>query len=303
MVAKHVEHANLGNAHLEEVGTLSHTSSHEQSTIASALDGEIVLGGVLLVDEILGSRDEIVKHVLLLQLCACHVPILAILTATTQHSMHVDAATLHERNHVGEVEGIVGDVEAAVAVEQQRVLAVELKALLIGDKERGACAVLACVELHLGGVVLRAEAHLGSVEHAALARSHVVAIDRGGHSVGGEGVEHFLLTTLAADRGRTEGGELNLGETLALGGVGVEMCAVVLGILQYHAVVGKYHILEHTLTLGHNLAPLIIARMLQVGLHKAILGSLGVGEDIDFVAHSLHGGIDVLGVGTHLDEL
>ena len=54
---------------------------------------------------------------------------------------------------------------------------------------------------------------------------------------------------------------------------------------------------------GNDLQDHILWAKFTNALHKAILGSLGVGEDIDFVAHGLHGGIDVLGVGTHLDEL
>ena len=70
MVAQHVHDTHLGDGDTEQVGTLRHAGSDEQSAIGTADDGEAVLGGVALADEPLGSGDEVVEHVLLLHLGA-----------------------------------------------------------------------------------------------------------------------------------------------------------------------------------------------------------------------------------------
>lgn len=119
-------------------------------------------------DEILGSSDKVVKHVLLLQLRTSHMPVLAILTSTAQYGMYVYAATLHERYIICQEEWSIGYVETAIAVEQQRIASVELHSLLVCDEERSTSAVLTCVEHHLGLVVVRAEIDLGAAQTVLL---------------------------------------------------------------------------------------------------------------------------------------
>ena len=168
MIAQHIHNAYSRQTNLIEVGTLSHASAYKQSTVAATLNGQTVARCVLVVDEILGSSDKVVKHVLLLQLCASHVPVLAILTSTAQYGVYIYAATLQEGYIVRHEERSISDIETAVAVEQQRIASVELHALLVCDEERGAGAVLACVEHHLGLVVVRAEIDFGCSPNGAL---------------------------------------------------------------------------------------------------------------------------------------
>ena len=43
MIAQHIHNAYCGQTDTEEVGALRHAGSDEESAVASALDGEIVL--------------------------------------------------------------------------------------------------------------------------------------------------------------------------------------------------------------------------------------------------------------------
>ena len=82
--------------------------------------------------------------------------------------MYIYAATLHERYIICQEERRIGYVEAAIAVEQQRIASVELHALLVCDEERSTSAVLTCVEHHLGLVVVGAEIDFGCSPNCAL---------------------------------------------------------------------------------------------------------------------------------------
>ena len=107
------------------------------------------------------------------------MPFLTVLSATTQNCMHVNATALHEGDVVREEEGIVGEVETAVAVEQKRILAVHLQSFLIGDEEGSTCAVLRRVEHHLRLVVLRTERRLRRCPDLACSCRHIIAVDSG----------------------------------------------------------------------------------------------------------------------------
>ena len=232
------------------------------------------------------------------------MPFLAIFAATAQNGVNIYAAALHKRNHVRQEVWFVRHVEAAVAVEQQRILAVELYAFLVRHEERSACAVLRGVEKHLRNVVLRAEREFRRRHKRALRCSHIVAVDGARRGVRRERVEEFLLSACAAHGCGAERGQRNLAESVALGVVHVKLVAVVLGILQYHAVVcGERHVLEHALALAHQLFPVGVARVAHVCHHESVLRRTGVCEYIHTVAHGLHRRIDIARVGAHLYEL
>ena len=54
MIAQHIHHSHCWDANTVEVGTLSHTSSYQQASIATAIDGKMVGIGIFLADEPLG---------------------------------------------------------------------------------------------------------------------------------------------------------------------------------------------------------------------------------------------------------
>ena len=198
----------------------------------------------------------------------------------------------------------VRHVEATVAVEQQRILAVELYAFLVRHEERSACAVLRGVEKHLRDVVLCAECELRRRQQRALRRSHIVAVDGTWCGVRCERVEQFFLSACTAHGCCAERGQRYLAESVAVGVVHVKLVAVVLGVLQYHAVAsGERHVLEHALALAHQLFPVGVAWVAHVCHHESILWRASVGEYVHAVAYGLHRRIDIARVGAHLYEL
>ena len=116
--------------------------------------------GVLVGDQPLGRRDEVVEHVLLVQLGAGLVPLLAILAAAAQVGHGEHAAHLHPHQVRHAERGRQRDVEPAVAEQIGRGLAVALQPLLVADEHRDLRAVLAGVKDLLGRVVVGLEADL-----------------------------------------------------------------------------------------------------------------------------------------------
>ena len=91
---QHVHDADGGQTGAEQVRPLRHGGADEQTAVAAALDGELVRPRVLVVDEPLRRGDEIVEDVLLAQLGAGLVPLLAVLAAAAQIGLRVHAAQL-----------------------------------------------------------------------------------------------------------------------------------------------------------------------------------------------------------------
>ena len=117
MVAQHIHYAHLRNAHLKQVGTLCHAGTNEQSAVAAAHDGDVVLAREAVGNKPFGSRNKVVEHVLLLHLRACNVPFLAVFASATKVYLHVDATILKEwYAHRREIGG-QRDVKATVSVD------------------------------------------------------------------------------------------------------------------------------------------------------------------------------------------
>ena len=86
------------------------------------------------------------------------MPVFAVLAAAANVGGRKDAAHLHPDEAAGDEAGRERDVEAAVAVEQGRIVSVELGALFVGEEHGDPRAVLALVEDMLGFVVVGIEA-------------------------------------------------------------------------------------------------------------------------------------------------
>ena len=124
VVAQHVHHAHCRKGHLGQVGALGHGGADQQAAVGAAGDGQAVVAGVALTDEVFARGDEVVKDVLLLQQHAGLVPVLAELATAAQVGHGVDAALL-EQDDVGRGEARgQRDVEAAVSVEHGGALSV-----------------------------------------------------------------------------------------------------------------------------------------------------------------------------------
>ena len=139
-----------GSAAPNNSGRCVSAAPTEQSAVAAPEDRQALGVGVLLADQVLGSRDEIVEDILLLELGAGLVPFLAVFTAAAQVGDGVGAAHLQPRLNRGAESRRQRDVEAAVAVQHHRLVAVARRILAADDEHGHARAVLGVVE-HLFG--------------------------------------------------------------------------------------------------------------------------------------------------------
>ena len=159
MIAQHVHNTHLRDGHTIEIGALSHTGTDEQTAIRTSHNGQIVLAGIALADQVFGSSDEVVEDVLLLHLRTCQMPFLAIFVAATERYLCIDAAILEE-----------GDAGAVLALEEHL----------------------------LGGVVVLTEFYLWRSVEGTLILGHIVTVDGAGNGERGEGVEALRLLLITA---------------------------------------------------------------------------------------------------------
>ena len=73
------------------------TRPHQEAAIGPAPDGQLVLAGVLVVDEELGGRDEVVKAILLIMQSAGVMPFFAVFAAPSNIGDRVMAVMLYEK--------------------------------------------------------------------------------------------------------------------------------------------------------------------------------------------------------------
>ncbi len=138
------------------------------------------------------------------------VPVLAVLAAAAQAGDGVDAAHLEPGDRARREGRRHRDVEAAVAGEQRRVLAVARRPLARGDEQRDPRAVLRGIEdLHrlVGG---RIEGQLRLAEDRARARGRIAAEDRGRAGEGRERVEELAVAPASRHRHVAEAGQGDL---------------------------------------------------------------------------------------------
>ena len=165
VVAEHVHDPDRREGHPEKVGPPGHRRPDEQAAVRAALDGQEVLRGVLLADQVFGRRDEVVEDVGLVEEHPRLVPGFAVFPAAAKAGLGVDPAVLEEDDE-GRVEGGPhADVEPPVGGQEGRVLPVELEPLPVDDEHRDLGPVRARVEDLLGLVVGGIELDLRLPEH------------------------------------------------------------------------------------------------------------------------------------------
>src|SRR5260370_3698537 len=97
LIAQHVKQRHLADYGPEQVRTLGESSTHQQTAVAAALYGQVVLISVLLRDQVLARGDEIVKDVLLFIYHSAAVPIFTVLGAAAQIGQCVHASVLQPK--------------------------------------------------------------------------------------------------------------------------------------------------------------------------------------------------------------
>ena len=98
VIAEHIHHSHFRNGHTEQIGTLRHAGTHQQATIRTTYDSNLVFIGIVIINKVFGSGNEIVKYILFLHLRTCHVPLFTIFATTTQVCLCINTAIFQERN-------------------------------------------------------------------------------------------------------------------------------------------------------------------------------------------------------------
>ena len=157
MVAEHIHHTYLRDRYTEQVGTLCHAGTYQQTTVGTSYNGDFIFIRIFLVDQIFGSRDEIIEYVLFLHFSSGYVPVFTVFTTTAQVYLCVDTPIFEEWNAHGAEARVEADAEATVSVEEYRVFAVFLQIFLISKEHRNFYAVFAGEEYLFGHKIVRVE--------------------------------------------------------------------------------------------------------------------------------------------------
>ncbi len=137
----HVEQRDLADDGAEQVGALGDHGAHEQASVGAALDGEVILVGILFGDQVLGGGDHVIEDILFFVEHAGAVPVFAELGAAAQVGDGEDAAVLHPEISGAAEGGREADVEASVGGEQRGVVPIFLNAFFMHDEHGDAGAV------------------------------------------------------------------------------------------------------------------------------------------------------------------
>ena len=65
--AQHIHYTYRREGYLEEVRTLIHNSTNQQSAVRSTLQGKFRRRGIFFLDQIFSSPNAIIKHILLIE--------------------------------------------------------------------------------------------------------------------------------------------------------------------------------------------------------------------------------------------
>ena len=284
VVAQHIEYTHCGQADSIEIRALHLASTHQQTTIRATCDSQLLRRGVTLSDQILGSRDEVIEYVLLVFEHTCFVPLLAILTATTQRHLSIDTALLHKHNVVGRERGCVADIETTITIEIYGILTVEFQILAMNEEHRYLRTVLRGEEHLRRGEQLGIVANLGLLVEGRLARAQVVNVARSGSGETIDRIEYRRILLLATKaRHRTNRGQLDLADQLARHLILTHLVHCVLHICRnQHTTYGANRFEQHLRILGNHILQTCGAH--QIDLRQTEIGRSVVGQHVCVVA-------------------
>src|SRR5689334_9811490 len=142
LVPQHVEQWNLADDGAEKIGALRKGRAHQQATVAAALDRQVCSVSESFRDQVLRSRNEVVKDVLLVFQHAGAVPAFSKFVATAQLNVNIHAAMFQQKEHdIAVEERCATHVEAAITGKKGWVAAIAPDALLADDEHGNARAV------------------------------------------------------------------------------------------------------------------------------------------------------------------
>lgn len=98
---------NLSHSSSKQIRTLVDTRADQKASVGATLDGQTILGRVLILDQVLGSCLEVIEHVLLVQQATAVVPLLAIFATTSQIRIGEHTIECVDEHKPAEIEGCV----------------------------------------------------------------------------------------------------------------------------------------------------------------------------------------------------
>ena len=232
MIAEHIHYTYLRNGYAEQIWTLCHTGTYQQTTIRATYDSYFIFVSILIINKVFGSCDEIVEYILFLHLRTGYVPVFTILATTTQINLCIDTSILQERNTWCRETRIKADIETAVTIEIHRILTVFLKIFLISQEHRYLCAVLAGVEYLLRYKFIGVEVNLRSTEELIGIRIHIIFIRSTGDGERSKTEETFFVIFVATETYGTERRQLNFLYFLAVQAIYIRMIGSIFIIRQ-----------------------------------------------------------------------
>ena len=93
MKTKHIHHTDPWHGGGKKIGPLTHHRTHQQTAVASAVNPKLLGTRIIVIDQPLRCRNEIIKNILLLVEHSCFMPVTTIFAAATQIRHRIDTAT------------------------------------------------------------------------------------------------------------------------------------------------------------------------------------------------------------------
>src|SRR5699024_1717965 len=160
VIAQHIKHTDLRDGHAGQLWTLRHGSTYQQSAVGAAYNSQLFRAGIIVIDQIFGGSNKIIKDILFLHFDALLVPACTIFTAATQIGYGKNTAHFQPRDPPGAERRGQTDVKSTITVQQGWLLSIEFYILSMYDKHRNFRAVLTFVEYLLSGILPRIKGHL-----------------------------------------------------------------------------------------------------------------------------------------------
>ena len=138
-----VDVADADDGRVEEIGPLRDRAADEDPAGTAAHHAEAFARGVAAADQPFGDRDAVLPGVGLRRLPARAMPVVAVDAAAAHVGDHQDAAALQPRQQARAECRLLHHAVRAVAIQDQRIAAVELRARGQDDRRRHLDAVVA----------------------------------------------------------------------------------------------------------------------------------------------------------------
>src|SRR6516162_5258330 len=136
MKAKHVEQRRFAIDGAEQVRALSHHGAHQEAAVRTAHDGQFRLRSVVVLNQPLRRRDEIVEYILLFLEHASVMPVLAKFTPAAKVGQSKYTAVLNPDRGARHEGGSLGNVKSAIGGHQSGCVAIGPKSFAV-NKEHG----------------------------------------------------------------------------------------------------------------------------------------------------------------------